>query len=310
MPLAEDFATLFVGRTDAIGSGAGRIDRRPVGLPDYARHLAGRGDGIGIFPLLDDGTVHFAAIDLDQPNFEAARLMQQLLPGTSWVERSRSGNAHVWAFFSKPIEAWVPRGIMLDVLGALGFERVEVFPKQDRLLPGMVGNYINLPYHGEERPILSMPGNGDPLTPAYFVEVALLDANDPADWRRRARTLGIVPPEAREVSDVEFGHSPILHECALYIIEGARSGERPIREGHRSAVYFNLAKQLLHWEGMTEDQAWDLVQEVNSLSPDPLPTRELRRIFRNAASGRYTSTGCDDPLMAPYVSPTCPIAGN
>lgn len=317
--LVWPFMELFTGRADAYGTGEGRVIRAYPSPLQFGQHLAGEGPGLGIFPLRDDGTVRFGAVDLDAPDFKTARAIQELLPGTTWIERSRSGNAHVWAFFSDDAPAWMVRGIMLVTLRSLGLERVEVFPKQDALLPGMVGNYINLPYHGDERPILYPPTTGssavwpvssDAKELDDFVREALESRNDPADWQRRADYLQIERPGDRTTRDREFGTNPVLHECALHILNGARTGERPVREGHRSVVYFSLAKQLLDWEGMDEDMAWELVEEVNELSPDPLPRRELSRIFNNAAGGRFTSTGCDDPLMAPYVSPTCPIAGH
>lgn len=306
-----DFAQLFAGRTDALGSGEGRVIKRLVTMDDYAAHLRGDGAGIGIFPLRDDGTVSFAAIDLDEPDFEAAAEMASLLPGTTFIERSRSGNAHVWAFFKDRIPGWIPRGIMREATAALGRPRVEVFPKQDRLAPGMVGNYINLPYHGADRPIVwLLPGaKQKPVSRKLFIERALSDLNDPDDWAERARFLGIAPPEERvRESSADFGEQPFLHECAEHII--AHRHSNPVRAGHRSVVYFSLAKQLLNWEEMDEDTAWETLKMVEEASPDRIPERELRRIFDNAASGRFTSTGCDDPLMAPYVSPTCPIAHN
>lgn len=320
MSLAVDFSELFKGRTDAIGSGRGAVERRAVTIADYAAHLRGEGAGIGIFPMMPSDSVNFAAVDLDRPDFEAARAIAELLPGRTWIERSRSGNAHVWVFFSRPAPAWIPRGVMLAALRALGEDRVEVFPKQDRLPPALLGeptplgNYINLPFHGDERPILGTPP-GEPegslwaMYPEDFVQAALSTRQDPEDWRVRAEYLGVIPPERRDRGDREFGTDEQLHVCAEHIIQGALTGERPIREGHRSVVYFNLAKQLLMWERMDEDSAWEKVAQVNAASPDPLPERELHRIFNNAATGRWTSYGCDDPVMAPYVSPLCPIAG-
>jgi len=293
-----DFAELFSGRLDAIGSGRGGVERRRVTLDDYAAHLRGEGDGIGIFPLRDDGTVSFAAIDLDEPDFDAAQEMADLLPGVAWLERSRSGNAHIWAFFAGAIPAWVPRGIMREVLAAVGKPNVEVFPKQDRLGPDMIGNYITLPLHGKERQFLAIPSD-------LAITLTMEARNDPADWQTRAQFLGIAPPEEREQPAV-FGRQPYLHRCAERILRWARVN--PVVAGHRSVVYFSVAKQLLNWEAIDEEAAWEQLQNLEAHSPDRIPERELRRIFNNAARRGFTSTGCDDPLMAPYVAPDCPIA--
>ena len=92
----QQFMRLFKGRADAFGTGKGQWIKNPPTPETYLKHLEGRGHGLGIAPLLDDGTVWFAAIDLDEPNFEAAKEMQEFLGfATTWIERSRSGNAHV-----------------------------------------------------------------------------------------------------------------------------------------------------------------------------------------------------------------------
>src|SRR5688500_10465249 len=91
----DGFSQLFRGNIEAYGVSEGGVRHERLTLSHYRRHLAG-GQGIGIFPMRPGDVVRFAAIDLDRPDFELAALMQELIPGTSWVERSRSGNAHVW----------------------------------------------------------------------------------------------------------------------------------------------------------------------------------------------------------------------
>lgn len=305
--LVHEYINLFRGRSDAFGTGKGMWIKEPPTVADFERHLAGEGPGIGIAPLRDDGTVMFAAIDLDEPDFDAAREMQEFIPGVSWLESSRSGNAHVWVFFETPCQAWVARGILKEAIIAAGKAGVEVFPKQDKLLEGMFGNYINLPFHGSERPILrsslDLPDTPSP-TLQEFVYEAIRLLNKPRDWEKRCQWLQIVAPEKREQT-AEFGTQKQLHICAEHIIANRESN--PVVEGHRSVVYFSLAKMLLNYEAMDEDEAWHMMSVVNAASPDETDERELRRIFENAKRG-FTSTGCDDPLMSPYVHPDCPIA--
>lgn len=298
------YMELFSGRTDAHGLGVGRIERTTPSQALYQLHLAGEGSGLGIFPLRDDGTVSFAAIDIDEPDFELARTLQNLLPGQSWIERSRSGNAHVWAFFSAPVEGWVPRGLMKFALEAVGRPNVEVFPKQDRLLPDMLGNYINLPWHGQDRPIVDV--QGEPLDRREWIEYAHDDRNDPESWRRRAIAVGIKPPGERPANTRAQGELGFLHDCALHILRNRETN--PIREGSRNTVYFHVACQLLNYRDMSAEEALTLLHELNAAALPPAPEREVDRIFANAERSGMTATGCDDPLMAPYVLPTCPIA--
>lgn len=308
------FMELFSGLDRAHGLGIGRIEKTPPTQDLFQLHLAGKGSGLGIFPLMDDGTVNFAAIDLDEPNFELAATLQSLLPGETWIERSRSGNAHIWAFFKEPVPGWIPRGIMQFALEAVGRTDVEIFPKQDKLLEGMVGNYINLPWHGRNRPILHppLPDDGANTLQEPFedrgawVALAYGTRNDPEEWYIRARALDIKPPEERPVLTREQGELGFLHDCALHIIRNRETN--PVIEGHRNAVFFHVTKQLLNYREMTEDEAHTLLHELNAAAQPPAPDREVDRIFNNARKGGFTGTGCDDPLMAPYVLDTCPIA--
>ena len=314
--ITSRFALLFDGRRDAFGSGAGMWIKRHIELDDYANHLAGKGPGIGIAPLNPKGTVRFAAIDLDEPDFGFAREVAALLPGSKFIERSRSGNAHVWALFSGPVEGWVPRGLMLNALEALGRNDVEVFPKQDRLREGMLGNYINLPYHGSERPMVELCYGGFPerveanLDDARgfplraFLKLAARHLNDPEDWRRRARALSLMAPEDRPQT-AEFGTKAVPHPCGIYIWQNRKTN--PVRVGHRAVVLFSIAKQFLNWSAIPNERALEMMLDVNHWSEQPVSEQEVRRIWTTALRGQYTSTGCDDPLMADYIAPDCKI---
>jgi hypothetical protein len=300
------FRRLFSGLDEAFGTGEGRWVKRPPRPEDFIDHLNGVGPGIGIGPLRPDNTVLFAAIDLDEPDFEAAREMQQYIPGPSFIERSRSGNAHVWVFFAEPLEAWVAMGLLKLATEAVGKDHVEVFPKNWDFQRVTFGNYINLPYHGNERPILFWRDTVQRFEP-YDLDGFLLDAamhrNDPEVWRKKARFMQLVDPATRKDGG-EFGTAPNLHVCARRIIEDGL----PIHEGNRNGVFFMLAKCLSNWSQVDHEEALELMLSVNDESPDPLPRSEIIRILGNAERGRYTSTGCDDALCLPYADPSCPIA--
>lgn len=315
MSNAERFMRLFSGLDTAYGTGEGRWIKEPPTIKQYEEHLAGKGPGLGIAPLRTDATVSFAAIDLDEPDFETARTLAELLPGEAFIEKSRSGNAHIFAFFSEPIEAWVPRGIMRECCAAVGKRHVEVFPKQDKLRIGMVGNYINLPYHGGARQIL-MWNEGRYKSPLRwhsmempfesFLDNAEETLNKPSDWRKRAKWLGIPAPSDRDENRQEFGTQPYLHRCAEYLI--AHHESNPIMEGHRAVVFFSMSKMLANCAQFDRNESLAILGMLNDESPDPISEEELRRIYFNAERGEFTSTGCDDPLFLPYADPECPIA--
>ncbi len=323
--LAPRFRALFDGLDSAFGTGEGKWIKRPPRTEDFIRHLQGEGPGLGIAPLRPDDTVKFAAIDLDSPDFELAREFQRWIPGVSFIERSRSGNAHVWVFFSEPCEAWVAAGILRYAVTSATNKPVEVFPKQTTFDRVRLGNYINLPYHGDQRPVLEWLEADHPENPTdeaghalYKLDEFIWEAehalNSPEDWRKRADWLLITDPAlSRGEPSGEFGENPNLHICTSWIMDGVMEGTRPIAQGHRSVVYFNLAKQFANCSMWDFDEALEVLIDLRDrsdrdLGQPPKPTSELQRYLRNAYDKMYTSTGCDDPVFLPYAHPNCPIA--
>ena len=134
-------------------------DYRPFTKVDFIEnHLQGD-RAIGVYPLLNDNTTWFLAFEFDgERAFMEAEELQgvcemQSIP--AYLEKSRSGNFHVWIFFTTPIPAWKARRVGLELLkeaGVVGEERQSerqafdrMFPNQDRLSGKGFGNLIALP---------------------------------------------------------------------------------------------------------------------------------------------------------------------
>jgi TOTE conflict system primase-like protein len=153
--ITDRFMVLFSGRVDSLGALHGESIREPVTQRSYFLHLIGNAS-LGIYPLLDDGTCRFAAVDIDRDDREIVIQIREELWNIGlkkvFIERSKSKGYHIWIFFPQPVRAKDVRWIINSALENLGM-RYEVFPKQDALREGEIGNYINLPYFGGLRQI-------------------------------------------------------------------------------------------------------------------------------------------------------------
>ncbi|MHB0986641.1 MAG: TOTE conflict system archaeo-eukaryotic primase domain-containing protein [Sulfuricella sp.] len=120
-------------------------------------HLAGK-HTVGVYPLLEDDTCHFLAIDFDEAEWkEDARAFVKScseLGVPAALEISRSGNgAHVWVFFAGRVPAHDARRLGTAIIShtcsrtrqlkLASYDRL--FPNQDTMPKGGFGNLIALP---------------------------------------------------------------------------------------------------------------------------------------------------------------------
>ncbi len=112
----------------------------------------------GIYPLRQDETCHFLAIDFDkdgwQQDVSTLRDVCTAFAVPVAIERSRSGHgAHAWFFFADPIAASLARRFGSALLTHAMTKRHEIkfksydrfFPNQDTMPKGGFGNLIALP---------------------------------------------------------------------------------------------------------------------------------------------------------------------
>jgi superfamily II DNA or RNA helicase len=176
------FRSLFRGRDDAYAhrweSRDGRSGYAPALRPGAQREKGQRPDPsvllpfddgvaqshltgqkvIGIYPLLEDETCWFLAIDFDkstwQDDVREVLTTCEALGVPAALERSRSGRGgHVWIFFNSPVAAATARNLgcalltrALDRRHQIGFDSYDrLFPNQDTMPRGGFGNLIALP---------------------------------------------------------------------------------------------------------------------------------------------------------------------
>jgi hypothetical protein len=119
---------------------------------------------IGVYPLLQDETCWFLAVDFDKETWkEDSKAYLEACNSfdvPAVLERSRSGNGgHIWIFFSEAIPAKLARQLGAFMLTQAMENRPEVgfdsydrfFPSQDTLPKGGFGNLIALPLQKKPR---------------------------------------------------------------------------------------------------------------------------------------------------------------
>ena len=179
-----------------------------------ATHLAGDAH-VGLYPLMKGDTCQLLACDFDGSGWvldslaylDVARAMG--IPVA--LERSRSGDgAHVWAFFSAPVQASVARQIGANLLREAMTVRAELdlvsydrlFPAQDFMPKGSFGNLIALPLQGECRKrgttVFLDPSTLEPFADqwSFLSSLGRLSAKAAGELAQSARVIEAGPDEA------------------------------------------------------------------------------------------------------------------
>lgn len=189
-------------------------------------HLSGADaygrDVVGLYPIRDDDTCFFLAIDFDDGDWKDNAAAVRKICG-EWtvpcaVERSLSGEgAHIWIFFSEPIACAAARKLGSLLLtaamerdGKLKLDSYDrMFPCQDTLPNGGFGNLIALPLQGQARK------NGN----SVFVDDVFSPYPDQWAYLAKMRRLS-----AQDVEDLLRSHS---QDSVLGELYEAESGQKP-----------------------------------------------------------------------------------
>lgn len=305
----ERFVALFRGRQDAFGlmqGGKIMAVRRPLSLVQYRLHLEGK-LRLGVYPLLPNEQTHFLALDFDGPEAECLarrvfdRGQHRNLP-LCW-EISKSRGVHLWLFLAELVPARDARSVgrmLLDEAKA----SAEIFPKQDRLPAGGLGNFIWLPLSGESvrmsKTVFIDPMTWRPYADqwAYLHHTQASPSSQIMDIARRADFL-----DAR--LSLTRGPKPRVYVGEL--LPCARAMLQGVAEGCRDVVAFRLAVHLKA-SGASQERAEHVLQRWDAArNRPPLGPAVIGMKVRSAYDRSYTSYGCEDPLVARFCDERCPV---
>ena len=300
----EVFASLFRGRTDSHGV-INECVYEPVTLEHYEKHLKGEVN-LGIYFLLDDSTCHFAAVDLDEKDFNKAKAIRDELAKSSipaYIAESKSRGFHIYCFALERFKAVEIRRVLSYILSKLNI-KTEVFPKQDYHQPDdppsekypegqrHPGSYINLPGFGHTRPFLS--GDMREVKLEVALERIKFVPQESID-----HVLQTLPKETPQEEPKRQKKQTAKLPCFEKMMAG-------VSEGCRDEVAFRLAAHL-HRQGMPPQLAEaTLLQWDAKYNRPSMGSTMIRQKIKQAYTGKY-GLGCLNDLIQPFCERDCPI---
>jgi hypothetical protein len=298
MNLAERFFNLYGGLDRARGKNKttakvgknGKRDSSNQTLRElydvrcWEKHLMGE-EGLGVIPITDNATCNWGAIDVDIYPLDLVELEAKVkgleLPFV--ILRTKSGGAHLTAYFKDFQPCSAVRAKMAEASFALDLGEREFYPKQVKLANSNdIGNWLNMPYFQNALTERYAVIDGKPATAVQFLDYAeSIRLNDVVEF--------IVPEVTSEFSD---------GPPCLQAITSAKAGE-----GERNNVLFNIgvycrAKHESNWE--------DKIDEYNhSFVSPPLNHREVSAIVKSLEKKNYAYTCNNVPLCNNCNRETC-----
>ena len=276
----SDFAELFQGRTDAVGTNEGGCERIPEQLQTdvawngrFTNHLTGEAP-MGIYPLMDDLTVRWGCVDFDEgyeqswPDAVNLRAVLEQFDITAWIEKSRSKGYHVWIFASESIPAQLMRQALIGACSLVDAPMKEVNPKQTELNGGL-GNYVRLPYPGVfHNPELITQVMIEPWQSSTMLLGFNLFVEDSLSSRCTAAQLEPLVAFAPELKVIERTETPEATELDITLTRKMSGltwtifNDGPL-DGDRSSGLWKLCKALWEDGNYTKDEAWAVVCDAD-----------------------------------------------
>jgi len=130
------------------------VEHKPLQQKLWENHLMGIGVSLGVFPLTDNGTCKWGAIDIDVDDLDYEELLKKIrkLKLPLIMFRSKSGRAHVYMFMKDFTSAEEVRLVMRKFASKLGLaDKLDrIYPMQTELGEKDTGSWLNLPYFNHE----------------------------------------------------------------------------------------------------------------------------------------------------------------
>ena len=247
----------------------------------WQQHLLGE-EGVGSIPLLEDNTVCFAAIDIDDYKVDLVELEKKAEGLPVVFCQSKSGGVHVYTFFDPPAPADRVIVVFRTWAKRLGYPKAELFPKQQKRASATdIGNWINLPYFGDTR--LAWRG-GQNLPLDSFLALAESLRVDPGDWHRYEDP--VEPDTAPNDGHFKDG-PPCLNQIQL---------EGGFAEGTRNEGLFNVAIYLRKRFG--DDWVQHLADYNTFFCSPPVNDKEIQTIIKSLSRKDYEYRCKQEPLQS------------
>jgi hypothetical protein len=233
-------------------------NRLLVSLSDTViyNHLAG-GHTVGVYPLLEDDSSHFLAVDFDEAEWRddarAFMLSCAELGVPAALEISRSGEgAHAWVFFAGRVSARDARRLGTAIIShtcartrqlrLTSYDRL--FPNQDTMPKGGFGNLIALPLQKGPRDkgfsvFVDAELRAYPDQWAFLASIQPMDAHDIEPTILRA-TDGVHPLDVTFIDDEDLATPWTRHSTASKKLTG--SMPRSLTLTLANLIYFEKAE--------------------------------------------------------------------
>lgn len=277
MSVAELMLKSFRGRADHIAVGNGAAFAPEAGVLTAERfeqeHLGGK-RCLGFYLLDEESRCYCTCVDFDnKPEkrdhewHEKAENLYYYLAGINLsplVELSQSGEAaHVWLFFSEPVEAWIVRAWWRGISAKLDIPMPEVYPRQDELTGKGLGNLVRYPLWSK----------------SAFVDVeSMWETIEPES---ALSSIGKTDAASLKVLAWELGIGELRREVSATV--STPSGALPARVRARLDMHSSLLSRRWHGDmtGLSDASRSSLAQSIAcELVRTYVPTHEVEQSLR------------------------------